>query len=80
MLKVSEAQWKWLLYQFIINKNLTRSKLAALFGEDMPELASFLRELINAEILEEVNKNIFTLNNVIKPNIENWLENHQILN
>jgi solute carrier family 12 sodium/potassium/chloride transporter 2 len=80
MLKVSEAQWKWLLYQFIINKNLTRSKLAALFGEDMPELASFLRELINAEILEEVNKNIFTLNNVVKPNIENWLENHQILN
>ncbi len=80
ILKVNEAQWKWVLYQFVLNKNLTKAKLSALFGEDMIEIDSFLKELLNAEIVEEVNKNIFTLNNVVKPNIENWLENYQVLN
>ncbi len=80
MLKVSEAYWKWLLYQLLINKNLTKSKLRALFGEDFVEMDGFLEELLKAEILDEVGKSIYTLNKMVKPNIENWLTSNDILN
>lgn len=80
LLKVSEAYWKLLLYQFLINKNLTKAKLAAIFGADISEIVVFISELVKAELLDEVGKNTFTLNNVVKPNIENWLTSINILN
>ena len=79
-LKVNEAYWKWILYQFLLNKNLSIPKLKALFGENSPEIVAYLPELIKAEILEEQRKNIYTLNKIVKPNIENWLKHCNILN
>ena len=80
MLKVREAHWKWLLYQFLINKNLSKSKLNEMFGDNAAEMHPFLQELLKAEILNEVGKNTYTLNKVVKPNIENWLTSHNLLN
>lgn len=79
-LKVEEPYWKVLLYQFLINKNLSRTKIAALFSEDEAELAPFLLELLKSGMLDEVGKNIYTLNNIVKPNVEKWLVDHNILN
>ena len=80
LLKVKEDHWKWLLYQFLIHKNLTKSKLKAMFGSESAEIAAFLPELQKADILEEIKKNTYTLNKVVKPNIENWLADSNILN
>ncbi|MFT4754268.1 MAG: solute carrier family 12 sodium/potassium/chloride transporter 2 [Salibacteraceae bacterium] len=78
-LKVSEPYWKLLLYQFLINKNLTRTKISALFGEDETELAPFLLELLKSGMLDEVGKNTYTLNSIVKPNVEKWLVDNNIL-
>ncbi len=79
-LKVTEAYWKVLLYQFLINKNLTRTKLTDLFGEADSELAPFLVELLKSGMLDEVGKNTYTLNNMVKPNVEKWLADNNVLN
>ena len=80
-LKVSDAYWKWLLYQFLINKNLSTTKLNSIYSERMlAETATYITELVNSEILEEIGNDTYTLNNVVKPNIENWLANNNILN
>ena len=79
-LKVTEAYWKVLLYQFLINKNLTRTKLTDLFGEADSELAPFLVELLKSGMLDEVGKNTYTLNNMVKPNVEKWLVDNNVLN
>ncbi len=78
-LKASESHWKWLLYLFLMNKNLTKTKLETLFGEDMPEVTPYLRELLQAEILDEVEKGTYTIHSAVKPNIENWLSHNNIL-
>lgn len=80
ILKVGDARWKWVLYQFLINKNLSKSKIEALFGADSAEeLMAVFPELVKAEILDEVGRNIFTLNSVVKPNIEIWLAHNNVL-
>ncbi|MEZ5039546.1 MAG: hypothetical protein R2828_06630 [Saprospiraceae bacterium] len=80
VLKVNEDYWKLLLYQMLMNKNLTKTKLSNLFGEDLPEEAALIKALMKAEILEEVRKNVYTLDNVVKPNIEAWLTSSNVLN
>ena len=80
MLKVGDAYWKWILYQFLINRNLTKAKLKTLFGEDADEISNCLPELLKSEVLDDVGKNTYTLNNVVKPNVEKWLTNINILN
>ena len=79
-LKVSEAYWKILLYQFLINKNLTQTKISDFFGKDETEISPFLLELLKSGILDEVGKNTYTLNNIVKPNVEKWLVTNNILN
>lgn len=79
MLKVNEDFWKLILYQVLINKNLSRAKLAALFGEDLLEETVYIQELLKAGILEEIRKNTFTLSNIVKPNVEAWLTNCNVL-
>jgi solute carrier family 12 sodium/potassium/chloride transporter 2 len=79
-LKVSEPYWKVLLYQFLINKNLTRTKIADFFGEDETELGPFLLDLLKSGMLDEVGKNTYTLNNIVKPNVEKWLSEMNLIN
>ena len=79
-LKVSEAYWKILLYQFLINKNLTRTKIATFFGEDETVIAPFLSELLKSGVLDEVGNNTYTLNNIVKPNVEKWLVDNNVIN
>lgn len=47
--------------------------------EEVEEMAVFLEELLQAEVLEEVRKNTYTLHPIVKPNIENWLMNSNLI-
>ena len=51
-----------------------------LFGEDADDISNHLPELLKSEVLDDVGKNTYTLNNVVKPNVEKWLTNINILN
>lgn len=80
ILRVNDDNWKILLYQFLINKNLTAQDIENLFNSDALKVLSTLRELKKANILEDLGDKNYTINHIVKPNIEKWLVDYNILN
>lgn len=79
-LKVVNPYWKLLLYQFLINRNLTKSKIIEIFGADETEIPPTLLELKGSGMLDEIGKDNYTINHIVKPHIEKWLVDNNILN
>ena len=78
-LQVSAANWKWLLYQFVIQHQLTKKKLARLFGAETQEMNEVVAALLKAKIIDPVGPDTYAINRAVLPNIENWLVQQGIL-
>ncbi|MCB9284703.1 MAG: amino acid permease [Lewinellaceae bacterium] len=77
---LEDPRWKVLLYQIILHRNLTIKEFAQLFPDWTPdELKSLLNELVRSQLLQKIDKSIYTLDPGCRPYLEKWLQDTGIL-
>jgi amino acid transporter len=79
-LRFNDTKWKWLLYQFIINRHLSKKNLKEMFDGDDYDIEEIIGGLLKSTMVEQISANIYAINGRVKPHIENWLLEQSILN
>lgn len=71
---IYNENWKNLIYQLFIHCNLSDEELERIYGiDEKKSLDDILRSMINTHLVEQNEKGQYQLNKIIKPYIENWL-------
>ncbi len=75
-LQVRRAGWKWMIYQLILSRHLTRDEIIHLFEGDTEAIHELLYELERSQVIQKEGSQGFILNPVVRPVVEYWLEQH----
>ncbi len=78
--ELESADWKSFLLQFFLHKSLSRKRILKLYGsENKAWTKQLLAELKKSGITEEPQKDVFILKAEIRPYLENWLKEKEII-
>lgn len=71
---LADDLWKNMLYQFHLHKNLNRTELYAIYGEENKAwINRIIASMLKAQLLKTIEKNTFEINTVVKPYVESYL-------
>ncbi|MCF8236896.1 MAG: hypothetical protein K9I85_01960 [Saprospiraceae bacterium] len=66
--------WKWMIYQLVLSRYLSKEDIAHLFEGDLDKINGILYELERCQIIQKEGSQGFVLNPIVRPGIEFWLE------
>jgi len=77
---IEDPQWKSIILQFILHRRLSRQDFEALFeSEGKDWISNKILELKKSGIIEEPAKEVYQLKNAIRPYLEEWLKEMEVL-
>jgi amino acid transporter len=77
--KISNPNWKALLYQFAIHNSLTDEQIKKIYGDTQWVYAT-LNELEKSALIYKKSNTVYAINNTARYFIEEWLKDLKILN
>ena len=77
---LEDPNWRVLLYQMILHRDLTPRELAQLFPAwSGDQLKNLLNDLVRSQLLMKIDKNIYTMDPRCRPYLEAWFQETGIL-
>lgn len=72
--RLQDDLWKNILYQFHLHKNLNRTELYTIYGEENKAwINRVITSMLKAKLLKTIEKNTFEINPIVKPYVESYL-------
>ncbi len=77
---IESTDWKSMLLQFFLHQSLSRTRLTEIYeGESEEWIDGIIAELKQSGIISMPVKDVFVLKKVVKPFLENWLKENEMI-